>query len=152
MRKYREYTNEDVAKAVKESESLAGVLKKLDLKVAGGNYDNIRRKIAQLSLDTSHFTGMLWNKGKSVKDWAEYTKDTGRKKFLVSERDHKCEECGLTEWRGVQIVLELHHKDGNRLNNEKENLQLLCCNCHSITDNWRNKKRNASVAELEIRN
>jgi len=116
--------------------------------VAGGNFDNLKRKIAKANLDTSHFTGKVWSKGKSIKEWAGYKKNAGRKKVLINERGHKCEKCALTEWLTHPIVLELHHIDGNRLNNEKTNLELLCCNCHAITDNWRNKKRNANVLEL----
>jgi hypothetical protein len=38
----------------------------------------------------------------------------------------KCEMCGCND---VSILL-VHHKDGNHKNNKKENLQLLCPNCH----------------------
>lgn len=34
------------------------------------------------------------------------------------------------------------HKDGNHLNNELENLELLCPNCHALTENWRGKNKN----------
>jgi len=30
----------------------------------------------------------------------------------------------------------MHHKDGNRSNNKEDNLELLCPNCHSLTDNF----------------
>lgn len=42
-------------------------------------------------------------------------------------------------------VLELHHKDGNHLNNTLENCILLCPNCHSLTDNYKFKKRHKST-------
>ena len=41
---------------------------------------------------------------------------------------------------GYPIMLELHHIDGNHNNNKLENLQMLCPNCHSITDNFKSKK------------
>jgi hypothetical protein len=47
-----------------------------------------------------------------------------------------CEECGLSEWRGRPLVLELHHANGDGQDNRVENLYLLCPNCHSQTDNW----------------
>lgn len=37
---------------------------------------------------------------------------------------------------GHEIPLEVHHVDGDRLNNELSNLQLLCPNCHAQTDNY----------------
>ena len=54
-------------------------------------------------------------------------------------KEHKCENCGLTEWQGHPIPLEVHHKDGNRHNNTLENFQLLCPNCHALTDSYRGK-------------
>ena len=56
-------------------------------------------------------------------------------------REHKCECCGLTEWNGKPIPLELHHKDGNHYNNDLTNLEILCPNCHAQTDNYSCKKR-----------
>ena len=49
---------------------------------------------------------------------------------------YKCECCKNTEWLGQPIKLELHHIDGNPSNNTKENIQLLCPNCHAYTDNY----------------
>ena len=62
-------------------------------------------------------------------------------KRLIKEgyKEARCECCGLSEWLGKPIVLELHHIDGNRKNNKLENLKLLCPNCHSITDNFKSK-------------
>lgn len=54
-------------------------------------------------------------------------------------KEHKCENCGLSEWLDQPIPLELHHKDGNRNHNEIENYQLLCPNCHAFTDSYRGK-------------
>jgi hypothetical protein len=45
-----------------------------------------------------------------------------------------CEICGVSEWFGVKLPLELHHKDGNHHNNELSNLGILCPNCHSIQE------------------
>jgi hypothetical protein len=64
------------------------------------------------------------------------------KKKLIEEgyREDKCEKCKLSEWNDEPIPLELHHVDGDRFNNEFSNLQILCCNCHAQTDNYRKKK------------
>jgi len=45
----------------------------------------------------------------------------------------------MTEWLGRPIPLELHHIDGNRDNNVLENYQLLCPNCHALTDSYRGR-------------
>lgn len=63
-----------------------------------------------------------------------------RKKLIEDGiKQDQCELCGLTEWMGQKIPLELHHIDGNRFNNNLENLQILCPNCHSLTPNHSKK-------------
>lgn len=63
-----------------------------------------------------------------------------RKKLLREHyKEHKCENCGLTEWLGHPIPLELHHIDGDRDNNVLENFELLCPNCHAMTDSYRGR-------------
>ena len=54
-------------------------------------------------------------------------------------KERKCECCGLSEWNGLPIPLELHHIDGNRNNHKLENLKILCSNCHAQTDTFRAK-------------
>jgi hypothetical protein len=70
--------------------------------------------------------------------WNEQHRSTA--KYWYLQEVGKCEECNITEWRGKKIPLEVHHLDGNNENNSKENLQVLCPNCHSLTDSWRKKK------------
>lgn len=63
-----------------------------------------------------------------------------RKKLLdEGYKEYRCECCQLTEWLNEPIPLELHHRDGNRFNNELNNFQLLCPNCHAKTDSYRGK-------------
>lgn len=47
-------------------------------------------------------------------------------------KENKCELCGISTWQGVDLTLQLHHKDGNHYNNNLNNLAILCPNCHSI--------------------
>lgn len=69
---------------------------------------------------------------------------------LIKERGRKCEECKLTEWFSKPITLETEHIDGNNKNNKKNNLKLLCPNCHSYTDTWRRKKSlNAKIGKQD---
>jgi len=64
----------------------------------------------------------------------------GHKVALIRERGHQCEQCKNTEWLNKPITLELEHTDGIKTNNTRENLRLLCPNCHSYTPTWRRKK------------
>lgn len=64
-------------------------------------------------------------------------------------KKNRCEECGLTEWRGKPLNMALHHVNGMGKDNRLENIQFLCPNCHSQTDNWggRGVKRNGNRPE-----
>lgn len=64
---------------------------------------------------------------------------------LIEERGNVCEGCGLNTWLGEPIMLEMHRKSAGR-DYTRDNVLLLCPNCHSGTDTWRNKKR-GGVAE-----
>lgn len=80
----------------------------------------------------------------TLEDYLENSEDIQtnkvRKKILEEGlKPHRCECCGLEEWMGQPIPLELHHKDGNRHHNELENYELLCPNCHAFTDSYRGK-------------
>lgn len=135
----RNYTNDDIINHAKDVKSIAGLLRKLGLKPAGGNYYNIKKWLHVLEVDTSHWTGQGWSKEEQLKEWSQYTRTTTLKPHVIKERGHKCESCGLEEWMGKLISLDLHHIDGNRMNNNINNLQLLCPNCHSYTDNFKGK-------------
>lgn len=50
-------------------------------------------------------------------------------------KKNECEKCGISEWLGEPITVEIHHIDGDNTNNLLSNLQMLCPNCHSQTPN-----------------
>ncbi len=62
---------------------------------------------------------------------------------LLSEgiKKHQCEVCGITEWNGKPVPIELDHIDGNHFNNNFDNLRIICPNCHAQTDTNSGKNR-----------
>lgn len=64
-----------------------------------------------------------------------------RRRRVFEEQNYCCNKCGISEWQGFKLSLELEHKDGNSHNNTRENLEGLCPNCHSITDTWRGRNK-----------
>jgi len=60
---------------------------------------------------------------------------------ILYEQENKCNHCGLDKWLGKDIILELEHKDGNNKNNDRSNLEMICPNCHSLTQTWRGRNK-----------
>ena len=54
----------------------------------------------------------------------------GNRELALEQAGFKCERCGYDRSRDV---LETHHRDGNRKNNDLSNLQVLCPTCHKET-------------------
>lgn len=154
MSKKRKWTDEQFIEAVNSSLSYAQVLEKLGLKVAGSNYDTVKRKIQELHLDISHMTGQAWNQGERYRNfsptkplsevliehstWINYNY-LRKRLFKEGIKEYRCECCNRTEWLGKPIKLELHHINGIKDDLRIENLQILCPNCHAFTDNYRGK-------------
>jgi DNA-binding transcriptional ArsR family regulator len=61
-------------------------------------------------------------------------------------KQNRCEECGLTEWRGREISIALHHISGDGRDNRLANLRFLCPNCHSQTENFAGRGRRRTEA------
>lgn len=148
--KLRKYTLEQLKEAVKTSISYRQVLSKIGLAPKGGNYQTLKRAIKHFDLDDSHFLGRGANKGKifppkrPIEDYLE-NRQTIQSYKLKNKILREgllpaiCFNCNLDQWLGKSIPLELHHIDGNNKNNNLNNLQLLCPNCHALTNNYRAK-------------
>jgi 5-methylcytosine-specific restriction endonuclease McrA len=128
------------------------VLRLLDVAPYGGNYDVLRKAIKHFGLDTSHFTGQAWNRGRTFRPkqpLGHYLSNTlPIQSFKLRNRllrdgifERRCMRCGNTDWLDPPIPLELDHVNGDRHNNRIENLRLLCPNCHALTPTYRNRKR-----------
>lgn len=78
-----------------------------------------------------------WKKGE-ILGTSIYGYSTFVRRYLFEKYNNKCQICGWGEMNPhTKVVpLQIHHIDGNSLNNNEDNLQLLCPNCHSLTDNF----------------
>ena len=152
------YTKEKLEPIVAESRAITEVVRKLGLKASGGNHNHISKKIKSFELDTSHFIGQSWNKGKRPQN--KYSEEEFIKNVLVLDgpawnshpiklklfelglKEKKCEKCCQNEWWFGEILsFHLEHVNGNHRDNRLENLKILCPNCHSQTPTYAAKKR-----------
>lgn len=141
MSRISKFSKEELEKICKESTSFSDIARKVGYpSYQSGSAITITRKyIESLGIDTSHFNGQAWNKNNF--DYSRFQKGkhiqgNNAKDALINLRGRKCEVCGNTEWLGEEIPLVIHHIDGDHINNELSNLQLLCPNCHAQTDNY----------------
>lgn len=133
---------------VLNSSSTSDILRKLDYSVKGNSwaYKIVDERMRKLNINFGKKLVYDTLKKEAIPLERVLTKDSeyNRSKLkerLVSEgiKEYKCECCGLTEWNGKPISLQLHHLNGIHNDNRLNNLQLLCPNCHSQTENWGTK-------------
>ena len=150
------YTKQLLEPLVKNSISVAEILRKLGKRHQGSIATHLSNVIKKLEIDTSHFLGVRANCGSKhkggpdKKNWESIlVKNLGeyrtrpvllRRALIESGRIHACEECGIDQWRDKPINLQVDHRDGDWRNNEPENLQFLCPNCHGQTPNHSGSK------------
>ncbi len=150
------YTKDLLTDLVKKSKNMSQVLRELGLNPKGGSFSFIKNKIKTFGIDISHFepSSFLIEAGKIASDKKKITKEvfietylvdgkeakTAKIKerlFLFGLKENKCEKCpNEGEWQGEKLTLQMHHLNGDNKNNKIENLQILCPNCHSQTENW----------------
>lgn len=142
------YSKEAIVKACSNCTSIRCVLSNLGLAPNGG-HSKLRSEIKTILIELDLYLGQSYNRGKTFikkrnedifKNPSSLQSNKVRLHLLKRNlKEYKCEKCLNNEWLDVKIPLEVHHKDGNKFNNELNNLQLLCPNCHALTDNYRGK-------------
>lgn len=118
--------------------------------------ESVRRKISEAVKKKGYLQSEEWlNNVKLANQGEEKIKKTkqtwvkkrnyesahiGSLKKWYLEDNQNCEKCGISEWNGLSITLEVHHMDSDANNNTFDNFKALCPNCHSQTAGWRGRK------------
>jgi len=129
---------DEILQWIEEHQSKTFIAKQLKCKI-----DTLNSYLTYMDIN---YAGNQGGKGiktdPKYKTAIEYIQSTCVKSPILKQKlirdgikEAKCEICGLTIWLGKPIPLELHHKDGNHHNNNLENLQILCPNCHAQQPN-----------------
>ncbi|MFI0716179.1 HNH endonuclease [Streptomyces inhibens] len=132
------------------SHSIAEVVRRLGISPVGGNQTHIGRRIAELGIDTSHFTAAPRRRpsiaaGHRLVLGSPADGRIGgerlRKELLRQGVSERCAMCRTgAVWRGKPLRLEVDHRNGDWWDNRPDNLRLLCPNCHAVTDTYRGRK------------
>lgn len=148
--KVYQVSDEEFIKIIQENFSYSDCLKALGLSTGGGSStDALKRRIQELECSTEHFGKQI------VSHNAKYTLDEilvenstyaniSRLKIrLVNEGklEYKCKICGINEWLGQKLSLQLDHINGINNDHRIENLRFLCPNCHSQTETYAGKNK-----------
>lgn len=87
-----------------------------------------------------------WKNGQESGLKGKYEVSNHIRKYLFEKNNNSCQKCGWNKINPVtnNVPLQIHHIDGDCLNNSENNLELLCPNCHSLTETFGNLNKTSS--------
>jgi len=125
-------------------------------KCLGCNTDLIKKnKFCSNACQQTYQTNLLierWLGGENITRKGGTSIPNWMRRYLLEEANHKCSECG---WGCVNpytnsVPLDIDHIDGDAYNNRKDNLRVLCPNCHSLKKTFKNTGRRKSTRKYRI--
>lgn len=143
------YNVDAIKSAVLRSVNYTELLYNLDISYNTYNLREIRKVIMCNNIDISHFVlrpkyKEYVNLNGDIFNDVAYRRISGRRlkrEMLKIGVAYTCNGCGIKDWNGGDISLEVDHIDGNALNNSIGNLRFLCPNCHSQTSSYKAKNK-----------
>jgi Zn finger protein HypA/HybF involved in hydrogenase expression len=141
------HDDQTFANAVKRVYTWRKLAKELQFTQAGNIQAHLRRRVASLSIDTSHFLKKR-EPYEILQNTPNCSKPKLRTTLLKTGRKYICEICkSLPVWQGKSLTLAVDHINGNKYDHRQENLRFLCPNCHSQTDTFCG--RNVKLRKLQ---
>ena len=142
--------DETFRQIISNSSSYSECLRKLGLSTNGGSStDILKKRIEELNCSVEHF-GQVSNPNYCkhemddiLVEHSSYANISSLKRRIINAGllEYKCAICGLTEWNGKPLSLQLDHINGIHDDHRLENLRFLCPNCHSQTETYSGKNK-----------
>jgi 5-methylcytosine-specific restriction endonuclease McrA len=84
-----------------------------------------------------------WLAGKDIGYRRGFVLKNPIRNYLLRKANYSCSECGWDKKNPItkRPPLEIDHIDGDCTNAKRENLRVLCPNCHSLTPTWKSLNR-----------
>ena len=162
VNKIFELSDTDFINLIKSSINIKEVLFKLGYSTVGNSwgYSQIKERMSILNLTTKDFKGksavMQLSEASQIPPEQLFTKNNHprgivrRRLIALNAIEYKCAICGISEWQGKKLSLELDHINGINNDHRLENLRFLCPNCHSQTSTYGAKNKDVYVSDFEI--
>ncbi len=145
------YSKEEFVTFIRSCRNRSDAFRKLNMQKSGASYSILNRRIERDEIDISHFVeyntegASKTNKlplelilvSNSLYSNTRDLKHRLIKEGILKNQCQKCNNRGI--WQGQPLVLQLDHINGKRHDHRKENLRLLCPNCHTQTDTYGGK-------------
>ena len=86
-----------------------------------------------------------WKSGKISGHDSRFKIRKSLREYILESRGCKCEKCGFS---GVnpytgKSILQLHHRNGDAADTREENIEVLCPNCHAMTENFGSRNKSS---------
>ncbi len=155
---------EEFQELLDTSESFVDLLIKIGLDPYNGDHKTLSQRIKEEGFDTSvlqvnrvkkrkeHMKAIIEGKTYSLDmvltENSNYSRNNLKRRLLDEGiLKNECVNCGNPgEWLGEKLTLQLDHINGINNDNRKENLRLLCPNCHSQTETYAGKRLKAEYS------
>jgi hypothetical protein len=135
----KDITKEQFIDACSNSQSMAQAATKLGL-----HFNTFKKYTVKYNCYNTNQSGKGIKKNIGPKvNINEIKTRAGIRKRIIKENiiEHKCNECGISEWKGQKLSLHLDHINGDSWDHRIENLRFLCPNCHSLTETYTGKNK-----------
>src|SRR5579863_5977955 len=118
------YTEENLRLLLPKCQSYRELLTRLGLTISGGNYKHLKKKIIALNLDDSNIhkktcnNKIYWSRMSLeeilTKNSIYESKNLKQRLYKEGIFEEKCSQCGIIEWQGQKLPLQLDHINGDR--------------------------------------